>query len=85
MKAAVVIILVATLLLVGSNAVGQQQTPSQVPSCQYPTRPLNADGTCDNSDPCDPSRIKIDNGKCQLPEPVLASPTPPTTTPLQGK
>lgn len=36
-------------------------------SCQYPERPLK-DGSCDNEDPCDPTRIKEDGGSCAEPE-----------------
>lgn len=32
-------------------------------NCQYSEREL-VNGQCDNSDPCDPERIKIDGGKC---------------------
>ena len=47
----------------GSHPVAVQAVVTQ-DQCQYPIRPLNADGTCDNSDPCNPERIKIDGGKC---------------------
>lgn len=50
-----------------------QEVPVTQEQCAYPVRPLNPDGTCDNSDPCDPTRIKIDGGKCvdePTPEPV---------------
>jgi len=37
---------------------GAKANALEQPVCQYPTRPLNQDGSCDNSDPCDPSTIK---------------------------
>lgn len=58
----VVIAIVAGAIWINNrvNAMVQEVTPEQ---CQYPTRPL-VNGQCDNSDPCDPTRIKIDGGKC---------------------
>lgn len=55
------------------------EVPVTQEQCAYPVRPLNPDGTCDNSDPCDPTRIKIDGGKCvdePAPEPKEETGTP---------
>lgn len=46
----------------------------QPPNCQYPTRQLNTDGTCDNSDPACPETMKEDGGDCSSLLQVTAEP-----------
>lgn len=73
--AAIIIILCALFLYVAvtyaaaANQVVQRNDPKAGQMrdtdrnlCQYPNRPLDAEGRCDNSDPCDPTTI---DGKCK--------------------
>lgn len=64
-------LLLAVLIGVGIMTLNSgDSVESQIQYCQYPARALNPDGTCDNSDPCDPTRIKIDGGKCVKEVPI---------------
>lgn len=71
--------------IVGQNtevnkATAQQETPTvyDYSKCQYPFRSTNANGICDNSDPCDPANaVKGGSGDCVDPAPTPA----PVVTP----
>lgn len=55
-----ILVLLAAIVLIRKPADGQFFTNDQ---CMYPERAL-IEGRCDNTDPCDPERIKIDGGRC---------------------
>lgn len=57
-----ILVLLAAIVLTRKPADGQflLNTNDQ---CMYPERAL-IEGRCDNTDPCDPERIKIDGGRC---------------------
>lgn len=81
-KPTIIGLMVAAVALVGyvlavGHTFGQleaamaQATPTQAPQCQYPQRPLNPDGSCNNEDPCDPQTLKTPGlwGACKDPTP----------------
>lgn len=78
------ILIVITLLIaviyrasnLGLLPVSARFTTAEQSNCQYPTRPLNPDGSCDNSDPCDPTNIK-NGGACKDPSNDNCSQTNP--------
>lgn len=63
-KILIVLLLIFLIILVLDRRPADGQfLPDQQPQCMYPARPL-IEGRCDNTDPCDPERIKIDGGRC---------------------
>lgn len=70
-----IVFVIFSLIVIGGygKVVGSESVVhnSQVSSCQYPVRPLNPDGSCDNSDPCDTTTIKDPelHGNCKPVDP----------------
>lgn len=74
MKKIAVFILFLVLILVAHSVVQHLRASAQSTSaCQYPARPLNPNGTCDNTDPCDPANKTgecKDQGACSNTNPL---------------
>lgn len=65
------IIVLAFLLIMYLLLATPDPANGRSQECFYPMRELRPDGSCDNRDPCDPERIKVDGGKCiKGPDPV---------------
>lgn len=78
MKVKLLIGLISLGLVLVATTLGRQVSAAVPEDCQYPQRPLTPQGGCDNSDPCDPTTLKVDGlwGKCR-PEMKEISPMNP--------
>ncbi len=71
----ILLILFTTITGIVIGSATDKLSSADTPACQYSERPLNPDGSCDNSDPCDPTTIKDPalHGDCS---PKIEEPAP---------
>lgn len=74
-----ILLLTILFILIFMYGIGSGESN---PNCQYSEREL-VNGQCDNSDPCDPERIKIDGGKCADDPTIKPEQKEPVTQPTQ--